>query len=253
MAYNNFIDYYGAVAQGLTNHSYVHKFGNSPVGTTAASQIWSEGKPYTYLTSAQTLRFTSANANDATGGSGAISLDIYGVASGYTSQSETILLSGNTTKSSVNTYLRIFRMVVRSVGSTGYNEGKIYCIPDAAGNTVTAGVPTSTSNILASIDIGVNQTLMAIYTVPLSYTAYLISSYANCSNNTEVEIMLKARPFGECFQTKEMYHIFRGGYSQSHTIPVPYAAKTDIDMRSVSSVSASDISGGFDLLLVKAE
>ena len=145
-------------------------------------------------------------------------------------------------------------MKVKTAGSSGWNEGKISLLPDAAGSTFTAaGVPTTTAIVLASLETTTNQTLMAIYTVPLTYTAYLLKSYANCADNNVIEVSLYARPDGEVFQVKEKFHVYRNSGEVSHEIPVPYSAGTDLELRAAGSTSAADVSGGFDLLLCSGD
>lgn len=244
-------DFFTEIARGKEGFTFVHKFGHTYNASTTSNPIWSEGGAYTYLTAADYLLIASDDTNDNSASTGARTIQIYGVDGNYASQNETVTLNGFVGVTTANQYLRIFRMVVRSAGTSGWNEGAIKCIPDAAGNTFTAaGVPTTTSNILAALETTTNQTLMAIYTVPLSYSAFLIKSFANVSANNEVEVDLYQRPEGEVFQIKERYHIYRSTGIVEHKVPVPIEAKTDIELRAKGSTSAADVSGGFDLILI---
>ena len=83
-------------------------------------------------------------------------------------------------------------MEVLTAGSGGANAGKVY----AGTGTITSGVP---ANKYAVIAIGENQTLMALWTVPAGYTAYIhqlnVSQGATTANKYTT-IRLKVRNEG---------------------------------------------------------
>jgi hypothetical protein len=144
-------------------------------------------------------------------------------------------------------------MVVRSAGSGGVNAGVIY----AGTGTVTTGVP---ANVYASINgvAGSNQTLMALWTVPAGYTAYLLQydvSNGTTSNTPAVcKLILAVRPYGEVFQSKDVKSLTTGMHvEETFSLPQKITEKSDIEVRAISS-SASvsfDISAAFEIVYIK--
>ncbi len=244
-------DIYLDAARGKNGFSFVHKFGHTPNASTTSNPIWSEGGAYTYLTTAKFLKVASDDTNDSSASTGARTVTITGLDGNYAQQEETISLGGFVGITSANSYLRIFRMKVSTAGNSDTAEGKIVALPDQAGSTFTAaGVPTTTSNVLAAMATGTNQTRMAIYTVPASYTAYMTGAYASVSENNEAEITYVQREENSVFQVKGTFHIFRNNFSYDPKVPVPIPSKTDIELRASGSTSSADVAAGFDLLLI---
>ena len=146
-------------------------------------------------------------------------------------------------------------MVVRSAGSGGANAGVIY----AGTGTVTTGVP---ANVYASINgvSGSNQSLMALWTVPAGYTAYLLQydvSNGTTSNTPAVcKLILAVRPYGEVFQSKDVKSLTTGMHvEETFTLPQKITEKSDIEVRAISSSNAVtfDISAAFEIVYIKNE
>ena len=141
-------------------------------------------------------------------------------------------------------------MVVRTADSNETATGIIY----AGTGTVTSGVP---ANVYAQINIGNNQTLMALYTVPFDKTAYMVNWYATLNKATAataVDLQLVMRPFGEVLQVKNHQSLVNVGTSRFNHVfgtALPIAPKTDIKIECIeTSANGVDISAGFDLILV---
>ena len=222
--------------------SYKYKFGfNGAVGTTEET-IWDQGGLYTWPSSASTVTISSDSVDDASAGTGASTVYIEGLDASYLEQSEVLTLNGQTAVTSTGTYLRVNRMVVRSAGSGETNAGVVY----VGTGTVTAGVP---ANVWARISAGEAQTLMAVWTVPASKTAYfsklVVSSFGNA--NTEVTVRLRARPNGEVFQTKDKFLITRGIAPYALDIPTPFAEKTDLHVTGTAGSGTIDLSAAMEL------
>ena len=241
------------VARGqIAYHKSIYKFGNNPVVADSIETIWPQGGLYSYLSAATVLKVSSSSANDTSAGTGARTVELFGLDGDYNEISEVVTLSGQTAVNTTQSYLRINRMVVRSAGSGGANAGIIY----AGTGTVTTGVP---ANIYATINgDGTNQTLMALWTIPAGYTGYLMQydvSNGTTSNTPAVcKLLLVARPYGEVFQTKDVKSLTTGMHIENTlVVPVEFAEKTDIEVRAISS-SASvtfDISSAFEMLYIK--
>ena len=241
------------VARGqVAYHESVYKFGNNAVVANVTETIWQQGGLYSYLSAASVLKVSSSSANDTSAGTGARTVELFGLDSDYNEINEVVTLNGQTAVNSTQSYLRINRMIVRSAGSGGSNAGIIY----AGTGTVTTGVP---ANIYATINgDGTNQTLMALWTVPAGYTGYLMQydvSNGTTSNTPAVcKLTLVARPYGEVFQSKDVKSLTTGMHIENTLIvPVKFTEKTDIEVRAVSS-SASvtfDISAAFEIIYIK--
>jgi len=241
------------IARGqVAYHKSVYKFGNNAAVANVTETIWQQGGLYSYLSAASVLKVSSSSANDTSAGTGARTVELFGLDGDYNEINELVTLNGQTAVNTTQSYLRINRMIVRSAGSGGYNAGVIY----AGTGTVTAGVP---ANIYATINgDGTNQTLMALWTVPAGYTGYLMQydvSNGTTSNTPAVcKLTLVARPYGEVFQSKDVKSLTTGMHIEnSLVVPIKFTEKTDIEVRAVSS-SASvifDISAAFEIIYIK--
>jgi hypothetical protein len=128
-------------------------------------------------------------------------------------------------------------MIVRSAGDLEQNAGIIYL----GTGTVTAGVPAAK---YATIGVGDGQTLMALWTVPAGYTAYLMQTdvtVATTQNNKYALVHLVARPYGEVFQIKDKFVKAESGHTQVYTVPLRFEEKTDLEFRAIGDSSSADI------------
>jgi len=242
------------IARGqIAWHNPLFKFGNNATVGNSLETIWAEGGLYSYLTAATVLKVSSSSTDDTSAGTGARTVQLYGLDGDYNEINELVTLNGQTAVNTTQSFLRINRMVVRSAGSGGANAGVIY----AGTGTVTTGVP---ANVYASINgvAGSNQTLMALWTVPAGYTAYLLQydvSNGTTSNTPAVcKLILAVRPYGEVFQSKDVKSLTTGMHvEETFSVPQKITEKSDIEVRAISS-SASvtfDISAAFEIVYIK--
>ncbi len=222
-------------------YSTVFKFGfNADIGTTEET-VWFQGGAYAHPSSASTMTVSSANANDTSAGTGARTVQVYGLDSNYDEVTETITMNGQTAVTTSNTYIRANRMVVRSAGSGETNAGVIYM----GTGTVTAGVP---ANIYSTVGASLGQTLQTFWTVPNRKTFHLnsltVSSFGN--QNAYVTCTLFVRPQGEVFQCKERFIVTRGTYISDLRYPIAYPSKSDIEVRAVSNSGTLDVAATFE-------
>jgi len=248
MAFTPTRDFLFEVAQGnVPGMAILHKFGENPDIDSAGGyeDIWGGGGHYTGqdATAAETLELFSSDANDTSAGTGARTVEIFGLDAAYADQSETISLNGVTAVTSVNTYIRMNRMIVRTAGSGGKNAG-----------TLTCRQTTTTANVMGVIQIGYNQTMIAAWTVPAGEEGYFLQWYAGVANKTSgaIEIRLLVRPFGEVWQVKEETAAAADGTSyvpRVYTVPKnSLAAKSDIKIEADSSVNNMAVFAGFEIL-----
>lgn len=235
----------------IAYHESIYKFGNNPQVADSIETIWPQGGLYSYLSTATVLKVSSSSTNDTSAGTGARTVELQGLDGDYNQISETVTLSGQTAVNTAQSFLRIYRMIVKTAGTGGQNAGVIY----AGTGTVTSGVP---ANKYATIAIGDNQTLMALWTIPAGYTGYLMQydvSNGTTSNTPAVcKLFLVARPYGEVFQSKDVKSLTTGMHIENTLVlPIAFTEKTDIEVRAISSsVSVTfDISAAFEMLYIK--
>ena len=229
-------------------HYDVHKFGFNPDIDDSLETVWTQGGLYSYLAAATQLSVSSSSTDDTSAGTGARTVTLSGLDANYSEISETVTFNGQTAVTTTNSYLRIFRMVVNSAGSGGENAGVIY----AGTGTVTSGVP---ANKYATIAIGDNQTLMAIWTVPANHTAYLLQTdvtVATTQNNKYCTASLVARPYGEVFQVKDRFVKAQSQTTLTYSLPLKFEEKTDIEYRAIGDSAAADIavSAAFEIVYI---
>ena len=238
------------VARGqISFHKDIFKFGFNPDVDDALETVWAEGGLYVYLSAASVLKVSSSSTADTSAGTGARTVQLYGLDSDYNEINEVITLNGQTSVNTTQEFLRIDRMIIRSAGSGGTNAGVVY----AGTGTVTSGVP---ANKYATVAIGDGQTLMALWTVPAGYTAYVYQTditLATTQNNKYATVHFVARPFGEVFQVKDKFVKSEGGHSQEYKIPLKFEEKTDLEFRAIGDSAGADIAvgAGMDIIYIQ--
>jgi len=247
--------YLQVAREQIFNHKSIFKFGNNTSVADTLETVWAEGGLYSYLTSASVLKVSSSSTADTSAGTGARTVQLFGLDTNYDEINETVTLNGQTAVNTTKEYLRINRMIVRSAGTGGANAGVIY----AGTGTVTTGVP---ANVYASVNgvTGANQSLMALWTVPAGYTAYILQydiSNGTTSNTPAVcKMVLAIRPYGEVFQSKDVKSLTTGMHvEETFSIPLKVEEKSDIEVRAISSSNSVsfDISAAFEIIYIKNE
>lgn len=224
----------------LPNYELLNKFGYNPqidTGTTP-EDVWANGGLYTgqpiHSAAAETVQVFSSLASDTNAaGAGARSIEIFGLNASWVAVSEIILLNGTTPVTSVNSYKRVFRGIVRTDGGTN-GQGNL--------GTITCRHTTTTANVFFGILPGVNQTLVAAYTVPENCQLYveLLETYVSKSNNgaTSCLYSLRARREGQPYRTVR-YDTITNSSGQEVAVRVMFPARTDLLVRAQSVGSSS--------------
>lgn len=232
-------------------YSIIDKFGENPVidTGTAPEDIWEQGGEYTYDApgTAPIQYVSSSDALDTGNIVSILGLDIDG-----NEVSQTITTTGQTNVVLSTPLWRVYRMVNEGDDGTSL-IGMLYCHTDVA---PTDGVPL-TANIRAIINNGNNQSLMALYTVPLGKVGYLYRGELGVSRSQttgEARTAYFSRRVGKLFTVKKRINLTNQGssiYQDSRSFPDIIPALTDIKL-SVESVSANGMGiwGAFDILLV---
>ena len=228
--------YYLQVSRGLINgHKRVFKFGYNGEIQNVEETIWDVGGLYTYPSSAVTMTATSSSgATDED-----VEVTIQGVDTNYAELSETVTLNASGTATTTGSFLRVYRAFVS--GSTA-SDGNI---------TIANGGTT-----YAYVSANDQQTLMALWTVPAGYTAYLFqldTTAFTVQNNKVATIRMLTRELNGVFRTQNKFDLFEGSYHQDITCPKPIPEKTDIEFRAIADSSNADlrVAATFDIIYIE--
>ena len=231
--------FYLSVSKDLVaGHESIHKFGaNFQIdGNTDPETIWTGGGlyPWSALNTAQVLYAISTSTSDTN------EMTIEGLDSDYNKITEVITLNGTTAVSTTNQFKRVYRMIYNH---TAENVG-----------TITLRTGSGTGTVVAQIDIGYSQTLMAIYTIPAGYTGYILQLGASVNKNEDVQIAMYQREFNQAFKIFHLSELYQESYSMNFPIPIKFEQKTDLEIRaSEVETNGTRVTATFDLLLVKED
>lgn len=229
-----------------SRYGLVNKFGSNLDVGTSFEDIWSNGGNLSYLSSAETMNIVSTDADDDgnPADTGAQKVIVQGVDANYNQIQEEVVMNGTTNVLTTNSYLRVYRMWVTDVGSSGVNEG-----------TITATASTA-GTVQASIDAGEGQTLMALYTVPVNYYAVVTGFNAQTGGNDTALIELLKRQEGKSWRLQNQSNVTAGSaiaYSfLPGCAPILLEPKSDIRIRAKKSGAGgtTEVSAVFSLLLI---
>ena len=150
---------------------------------------------------------------------------------------------------SANKYLRVYRAIVNSAGAELDNAGTIFFYDTS--DTITNGTPDTAAKVFAAITPAHNQSLMAIYTIPLGYKGWLFHHYVDYAAADKRYILngeLLVRPFGGVFNIKHEM----GDDRQDHQWEFPFPLEEKSDIKVALELSAAGIAyAGFDIILEK--
>ncbi len=240
--------FYLQLARGqIENHKTIFKFGFNPDVTGTEETIWDQGGIYSYPSAAIVMKVSSTSANDAAAGTGARTVLVSGLDENYDEVEETVTLNGQTEVTTTTTFIRVFRAYVVTAGSGGTAAGDIY----VGTGTVTAGIPAT---IYARITLGENQTLMAMWTVPAGYTAYITKNNIGTGSshaNQYIGGRLVGREYGGVFRTASKVVLQNNSLPFNWEVPISFPEKTDIEVRAYSSGSNNLIFADFDIIYIK--
>ena len=228
--------YFLQVSRGLVpGHKRVFKFGYNGLIQNVEETIWDVGGIYAYPSSAVTMTATSASGATDSG----VKVTIQGLDTNYDELSEEVTLNASGTATTTGSFLRVYRAFVSS-------------------GTASAGdiTITNSSTTYAFIDSDDQQTLMALWTVPAGYTAYLFqidTTAFTIQNNKVATIRMITRELNGVFRTQQKFDLFEGSYHQDITCPQPIPEKTDIEFRAIADSSNADlrVSTTFDIIYIE--
>lgn len=220
----------------IENHKRLFKFGFNPDINGAEETIWDVGGIYAYPGSAVVMTATTAAGTPAN--DNGVKILIQGLDGNYNEIEEEVTLAGAGTATTTKTFLRVYRAYVSGSQAPTGN------VNITNGGTTYARVP-----------IGDNQTLMALWTVPAGYTAYM--NHLNIATGTTtvnqyITVRVVAREYGGVFRTQVKQSIGSGGVADFVIeYPIPFPEKTDIEIRALSSGANNLVSSDFAIIYIK--
>ena len=219
--------------KGVTSE---HKFGAVPaMSQNNTGTIWDVNDttyPWSAFSSATAVTVDRAEVGDA-----GKTITIVGLDENYDAVTDTCVLtnaSGNTTTNGT-TFIRVFRAFV----STG------------ADNVGNVDIKVS-STVVARITADKGQTLMAVYTVPAGYTAYLTQGTATIQSGADATGDMFVRYFGEtAFRIGHSFEVSGTGgqYLYEFSVPRVIPEKSDIDIRASVRSNNARATAAFDIIL----
>ena len=242
------LDFLANVSLGNYGQSkdFISKFGENPsLGTSTSEDIISQGGLYPFVSVSEKVSLVSSIATDTSAGTGAQSVVISGLDENFYRIKETIITNGITAVQSTKTYIRIFRAFVGDVGTSGLNNGDITIIGvDVPGNTY------------ASILTGCGQTLMAIYTIPMGFTGYVVgySFGVTRTQPASADVKIFTREFEKSWRIRRFKSVSAQGKNTDLTdfnFYIKLPEKSDIRLNADVSLTNTGVHGGFDILLIK--
>lgn len=242
--------FYLKVQQGLIpGHSFVSKFGENTEVTTVSTpeDIWDGGGLYTYDAdgTAPIVSLISDSASDTE------PILIEGLDINGEFIRQIITLNGTTRVALTTPLWRVFRMV--NFGTSGL-VGTVYCYIG------TGGVPVL-SDTRAVIEIGNDQTLMGVYTIPAGKVGFLIEGEAGVSlegtgvssGTNYTRVAYKSRLYGKIFTIKKALSLMttaNSNYHDGRPAPDPVPALTDLRVQVTEVTADSGVWTAFVILLI---
>lgn len=207
----------------------IDKFGYLPTATTSYKTVWDGDSIYAYPSSAVTMTATSASA----GTDENVEITIQGLDTNYDALTETVTLNASGTATTNGEFLRVFRAYV----SNG---------TDLDGDVSIANGGTTYAKITAEMQ----QTLMAVYTIPRGYRGYLVAGNMSVEKNQPVVAKLMTRRVGGVLRVSGLVTSFGVPFQRTWNLPPVLDEKTDIEIRAKAGATTS-IAAGFEIVLEK--
>jgi len=221
------------VSKGKVNgHHIEHKFGAVPsMAVNTTGSIWDVSDTfYPWASFGSGVQLTIPAVASADDG---LEVVLSGLDVNYKPITENIVVSSSTSTTTTKTFLRVFRGVV--TGDTS-NDSNINV--QAAGTTVLR------------ITAGLGQTLMAVYTVPAGYTAYLSHLDCTIKYGGDATIDFFVREQNEPFRIKHTIEIASGSsYSLDFIGSIKLPEKSDVDLRATMRSNNARVTANFTMVL----
>jgi hypothetical protein len=227
------------VAEGqISGHSTLFKTGYQATVNNVEVDLWPVLGSYVFPTTEMQMEFTSSSANDTTDGTGARTVKIWYLTSGFVEKTETITLSGTGVAQTTATDIyRVNAFRVMTAGTLG-------C---AAGNIDLRHL--SNTPIYSRILAGNTRARNSIYTVPVGKTLYITQitySVGHASGGRYARFTLRAKYDDFAAALALIFYPYHEIGLQDNAIsinmdfPIKFPAGTDIKISVISDASNAD-------------
>jgi len=200
----------------VPGYSAVYKNGlNNDIDQGAIDTVWTAGGPYPWsaLDTPQTLFVQSTDASDV----GTVTIE--GLDENWEAVEETVSFNGLTSGSTSNTFRRVNEAI--------YDNGN-----DENVGEITVRTGSSSGTVVAHIDSGLSQTLQAVYSVPLGFTAFVVMLDFGCQKGEDAQFRAFVRGGGEGrFRIAHIAEVYQNWYRYDFNVPPAFPEKTDIDIK----------------------
>lgn len=194
--------------------------GNPGVQTGVTENFWSQGGLLTYLTEDTQLYVSSTSSSDV----GQI-LVAGGVDEDYNPVNAIVITNGqNQAPLSALMYRVEFLANISAAG--GDNIGDLYL---AESDTLTAGVPDTTSKIKIKMLAGNNLEQVASYSCPAGKQAYIHQVSGSVGKSKDATVSFRARQFGSVWARAFPFEIFQASFNFFSKAGFSITEKTDLD------------------------
>lgn len=224
-----------ATRGSLAAYKHIHKFGLNPTLSSGGYEsVWYNGGiyPWTAWDGVPKTVFVKSSSSSDNG-----NITVVGLDSNWNELTETHTITGTSPIQLVNQFRRISRaLYTDGIGNLG---------------SITFHIGTSEGTVVANIAADVAQTQMAIYTVPLGHTGYILNYTGSCGKNDDATLELRTREAaGEAFRLKSEMFLYQSAFRHMFAVPLVVPALTDIDFRAITTSSGSKIAVNFDIIIV---
>jgi len=211
------------------NMGGIDKFGYLPTAGASYKTVWDGDNVYTYPSAATTMNVvSSAGATD-----NGIAITIQGLDADYNQVTETVTLGDDSAGGTATTteFLRVFRAFV------------------ANGTNITGNVTIQQDGVVyAKIFAEMQQTLMAVYTIPAGKRGYLVAANISVEKNQPVIAKLMVRKPGNVLRVQGIVSTFGVPFQRVWQLPPVIDEKSDIEIRAKAGATTS-IAAGFEIVL----
>jgi len=216
---------------------FIRKFGthDDVDGDTSNEAIWSYADiagDYIFPSDSGEVMYISSNS-----ALDQVSVTVQGLDADFKEKEQTITLQGQTRLTLNGTWSRINRII--NIDNSDLS-GNVFVYTNGAN---TLGIPDTASTVKGIIEIGNNQTMQAIYTVPINRHLHLSHYHLSCdakntNTNANLTIKLVVRPKGSVFKTQEIIALSNSSPSViGLDMPLPIPPGSDVMYKVVSSTN----------------
>jgi len=236
-------EYRTEVSRGnVAGQETLYKFGFNNDVNGVEEAVWMAGGLYNFPSDAAILIAFSDNTEDDDGRTGATVITIEGLDANYDEVSVDVTMDGTRGVPTTQTFTRVNRAFVKTVGSLGYNAGLITIQHQGTGRYTVASIAEEMA-----------QTQQAIYTVPSGKTLYIDDiSFTSAMSlaNKKAQVRAIITDFGGAARTRYINVLQSSQIISKYEYPFRVLEKSDIVLSAVTDSTNNEIGASFQGILI---